>query len=39
MVGGRTSLEVAFGAAVLAVVLGTLWGAIAGFVGGVSTGS
>ncbi len=33
MVGGQTSLEVAFGAAVLAVILGTLWGAIAGFVG------
>jgi peptide/nickel transport system permease protein len=35
MVGGQTSLEVAFGAAAIAVVLGVLWGAVAGYVGGV----
>ncbi len=35
MVGGQTSLEVALGAAAVAVVLGVLWGAIAGFLGGV----
>jgi peptide/nickel transport system permease protein len=34
MVGGRSSLEIAFGAAAVAVVLGTLWGAIAGYLGG-----
>jgi peptide/nickel transport system permease protein len=34
MVGGRSSLEIAFGAAAVAVVFGTLWGAIAGFLGG-----
>jgi peptide/nickel transport system permease protein len=38
MVGGQTTLEVALGAAVLAVVLGTLWGAIAGFAGGLLDG-
>ena len=38
MVGGQTSLEVALGAAALAVVLGTLWGAIAGYLGGVFDG-
>jgi peptide/nickel transport system permease protein len=36
MVGGQTSLEVALGAAAVAVVLGVLWGAIAGFLGGVA---
>lgn len=35
MVGGQTSLEVALGAAAVAVVVGVLWGAIAGFLGGV----
>jgi peptide/nickel transport system permease protein len=35
MVGGQTTLEVAFGAAVVAVVLGVLWGAVAGYVGGI----
>ncbi len=35
MVGGQTTLEVAFGAAVVAVVLGVLWGAIAGYFGGL----
>ena len=35
MVGGQTSLEVAFGAAAIAVVLGVLWGAVAGYFGGV----
>ena len=34
MVGGQTSLEVALGAAGVAVVLGVLWGAIAGYFGG-----
>src|SRR5207244_12724277 len=35
MVGGQTSLEVALGAAGVAVVLGVLWGAIAGYFGGL----
>jgi peptide/nickel transport system permease protein len=35
MVGGQTSLEVAFGAAAVAIVLGVLWGAISGFIGGM----
>jgi peptide/nickel transport system permease protein len=35
MVGGQTSLEVAFGAAAVAIVLGVLWGAVAGFLGGM----
>jgi len=35
MVGGQTSLEVGFAAAVVAVVFGTLYGAFSGFVGGV----
>jgi peptide/nickel transport system permease protein len=35
MVGGQTSLEVALGAAVVAVFVGVLWGAIAGFLGGI----
>lgn len=30
MIGGRTSLEIAFGAAALGTVLGTLWGVVAG---------
>ena len=34
MVGGQTSLEVAFGAAAFAVVLGVAWGAVAGYFGG-----
>jgi peptide/nickel transport system permease protein len=38
MVGGQTTLEVAFGAAVVAVVLGVLWGAVAGYVGGIVDG-
>jgi peptide/nickel transport system permease protein len=36
MVGGQTSLEVALGAAAVAVVVGVLWGAIAGYIGGLS---
>lgn len=35
MVGGQTSLEIAFGAAVVAVVLGVLWGTVAGYFGGL----
>lgn len=35
MVGGQTSLEVALGAAAVAVVLGVLWGAVAGYLGGI----
>jgi peptide/nickel transport system permease protein len=35
MVGGQTSLEVALGAAGVAVFVGVLWGAIAGFLGGL----
>jgi peptide/nickel transport system permease protein len=38
MVGGQTMLEVAFGAAVVAVVLGVLWGATAGYFGGLLDG-
>ena len=39
MVGGQTSLEVALGAAAVAVVFGVLWGAISGYLGGlVGTG-
>ena len=34
MVGGQTSLEVAFGAAAFALVLGVIWGAVAGYFGG-----
>lgn len=34
MLGGQTSLEVAFAAAVIATGLGAVWGAIAGFAGG-----
>jgi peptide/nickel transport system permease protein len=35
MVGGQTSLEVAFGAAAFAVALGVIWGAVAGYFGGL----
>jgi peptide/nickel transport system permease protein len=35
MYGGQTSLEVGFAAAAIATVVGVLWGAIAGFFGGV----
>lgn len=35
MVGGQTSLEIAFGAAVVAVVLGVFWGTVAGYFGGL----
>jgi peptide/nickel transport system permease protein len=38
MVGGQTTLEVAFGAAAVAVVLGVLWGATAGYFGGLLDG-
>jgi len=38
MVGGQTMLEVAFGAAAVAVVLGVLWGATAGYFGGLLDG-
>jgi peptide/nickel transport system permease protein len=34
MVGGRASLEIGFAVAVLATLLGALWGAVAGFTGG-----
>ena len=34
MVGGQTSLEIGMAAAAIAIVIGVLWGAIAGFVGG-----
>ena len=34
MVGGQTTLEVAFGAAAVAVILGVTWGAVAGYLGG-----
>jgi peptide/nickel transport system permease protein len=34
MVAGQTSLEVGFAAAVVAVLIGTLYGALSGFVGG-----
>ena len=34
MVGGQTSLEVGFAAAIVAVFIGTLYGAFSGFVGG-----
>jgi peptide/nickel transport system permease protein len=35
MVGGRASLEIGFSVAALATLLGALWGAVAGFTGGV----
>ena len=38
MVGGQTSLEVALGAAAVAVVFGVLWGAISGCLGGLVDG-
>ena len=34
MKGGQTSLEVGFAAAIVSVIIGTLYGAISGFVGG-----
>ncbi|HEX3490294.1 MAG TPA: ABC transporter permease [Streptosporangiaceae bacterium] len=34
MVGGQTTLEVAFGAAAVAVLVGVAWGAVAGYLGG-----
>jgi len=34
MVGGQTSLEVGFSAAIVAVFIGTLYGAFSGFIGG-----
>ncbi len=34
MVGGQTSLEVGFAAAIVSVLFGTLYGAISGFIGG-----
>jgi peptide/nickel transport system permease protein len=38
MVGGQTTLEVAFGAAAVAVILGVVWGATAGYLGGFADG-
>ncbi|HEU5418561.1 MAG TPA: ABC transporter permease [Streptosporangiaceae bacterium] len=38
MVGGQTTLEVAFGAAAVAVILGVLWGSAAGYLGGLVDG-
>jgi ABC-type dipeptide/oligopeptide/nickel transport system permease subunit len=35
MKGGQAALEVGFFAALIAIVLGTLWGAVAGLVGGI----
>lgn len=35
MAGGRTSLEVGIAAGVMATAIGSLWGAVAGFFGGV----
>lgn len=35
MKGGQTSLEIGFFAALIATVIGTLWGAIAGLAGGI----
>jgi len=34
MVGGQTSLEVGFAAAIVSVIIGTLYGALSGYVGG-----
>jgi peptide/nickel transport system permease protein len=34
MIGGRSTLEVGFAAAIIASTVGTAWGAVAGFVGG-----
>jgi peptide/nickel transport system permease protein len=39
MVGGQTSLEVAFGAAAVAVIVGVIWGATAGYFGGMVDGA
>ncbi|MGH3274580.1 MAG: ABC transporter permease, partial [Streptosporangiaceae bacterium] len=38
MAGGQTTLEIAFGAAAVAVVLGVIWGAVAGYLGGLADG-
>ena len=38
MVGGQTTLEVAFGAAAVAVLVGVAWGAAAGYLGGFIDG-
>jgi peptide/nickel transport system permease protein len=35
MVGGRVSLEIGFAAAAIATAVGTLWGAVSGFLGGL----
>jgi peptide/nickel transport system permease protein len=35
MVGGQASLEIGFAAAVIATCVGTVWGAISGFFGGI----
>jgi peptide/nickel transport system permease protein len=35
MVGGRVSLEIGFAAAAIATAVGTLWGAVSGFFGGI----
>jgi peptide/nickel transport system permease protein len=35
MAGGQTSLEVGFGAAAIAVLVGSFWGATAGYFGGI----
>ena len=35
MLGGQSSLEVGFGVAVVATLFGMMWGAIAGFAGGI----
>ncbi len=35
MVGGQSTLEVGFAAALVATVFGTLWGAVAGYLGGL----
>jgi peptide/nickel transport system permease protein len=39
MLGGQTSLEVAFGAAAVAVLVGVAWGATAGYFGGIIDGA
>jgi peptide/nickel transport system permease protein len=39
MVGGQISLEVAFGAAAVAVLLGVFWGSVAGYAGGLLDGA
>lgn len=35
MVGGQTSLEIGLGAAAVAIVVGVLWGTVAGYFGGI----